>query len=99
MTSLETAIITPLLIVLILIQVIGLSFFFIAQIQTAESLTDFYRDSGDELFEYAEIIGLRAGPLERAPSFQQLRTSGWELLRWGVVASDLTRMLTGRVLP
>lgn len=99
MSSLETAILLPILIFIVLIQVVGLSYFFVAQVQTSECLETFYQGSGDVLLEHVEITGLRAGPFESAHSFHQLRTSGWRLLWWGVVASDLTRMVTGRVLP
>lgn len=99
MSGLETSVIIPLIILIVLMQVIGLSFFLLAQIQTSESLEIFYQDSGEDLLNYIEIVGLRIGPFHQSQSFSQLRTSGWDIVRWGIVASDLTRMITGRVLP
>lgn len=99
MTSLETSILVPLIILIVVMQVLGLRFFFVAQVRTSEAMDDFYHESGRELLRYGEVADLTSGPFESGSSFQQLQTSGWELLRWGIVASDLTRMITGRVLP
>ena len=98
MTSIETAIFWPLIMTLILMQFIGLTFFFVAGLKTTEIYAGFYEASGASILNY-ETLTLLPGPFPQAESVEQLETSAWPIFHWGLAVSDLTRELTSKVSP